>query len=183
MKENEIMDKYKDICQFLFLESNDDDVLRGKAYVKIANSAYTLSHMIFNAEDLLLDDLYIILDMMTSTMKHCIRMFPRTYDRSAVVLTIAILNVTRDLFENESLQSVPIRELMDKDVVIELVNDRLDTIIDLFNHDGPLDDSYLNEVGYNLGKNTIDILYKALKEKHTIHEHINIDISHRHDET
>lgn len=94
-----------------------------------------------------------------------------------------MLKAQKDLFENDVLESVPIRELVDRDVVIELVNERLDAIIDLFNHDGPLDVSYLNDVGYNLGKNTIDILYKALKEKHTIREHINIDITHRNDET
>jgi hypothetical protein len=110
-------------------------------------------------------------------------MFPQTYDGDAATLTIAMLKAQKDLFENDVLESVPIGELMDKDAIIELVNDRLDAIINMFNHDGPLDDSYLNDVGYNLGKNTIDILYKALKEKHTIREHINIDISHRPDET
>ena len=109
-------------------------------------------------------------------------MFPRTYEAAPATLTIAILKAQRDLFENDVLESVPVKELVDKDVVIELVNGRLDAIIDLFNHDGPLDDSYLNGVGYNLGRQTVDILYKALKEKHTIREHINIDISHRHDE-
>lgn len=174
----EIINKYKEICQFLF----DDDVLRAKVHQKIDNSINMLTS-IFDSEKLILEDLYNVLDTMSLTMRHCLFMFPRTYDSEAVVLTIAMLKAQRDLFENDSLQSVPIRKLIDKDVVIEIVNDRLDAIIDLFNHDGPLDDSYLNEVGYNLGKNTIDILYKALKEKHTIHEHINIDISHRNNET
>lgn len=177
----EILDKYKEICRALFIEDNDNEVLIAKVHRKIDITINTLES-IFDSEKLILDDLYNVLDIMSSTIRHCLYMFPRTYDGDAATLTIALLKAQRDLFENDVLESVPIRELMDKDVVIELVHERLDAIIDLFNHDG-LDDSYLNEAGYNLGKNTIDILYKALKEKHTIREHINIDISHRHDET
>lgn len=178
----EILDKYKEICQALFIEGIDDEVLIAKTHRKIDNSINMLSS-IFDSEKLILDDLYTVLDIMSSTIRHCLYMFPRTYDGDAATLTIAMLKAQRDLFENDVLEDVPIKELVDKDVVIELVNGRLDAIINMFNHDGPLDDSYLNDVGYNLGKNTIDILYKALKEKHTIREHINIDISHRHDET
>lgn len=176
----EILDKYKEICQALFIEGIDDEVLIAKAHRKIDNSINMLTS-IFDSEKLILDDLYTILDIMSSTIRHCLYMFPRTYD--AATLTIALLKAQKDLFESDVLESVPIRELVDKDVVIELVNDRLDAIIDLFNHDGPLDDSYLNEAGYNLGRQTVDILYKALKAKYTIREHINIDITHRHDET
>lgn len=178
----EILDKFKEICQVLFLEDNDDEVLIAKVHRKIDNSINTLVS-IFDSEKLILDDLYTVLDIMSSTIRHCLYMFPRTYDGDAATLIIAMLKAQRDLFESDALEDVPIKELVDKDVVIELINGRLDAIIDLFNHDGPFDDSYLNEVGYNLGKNTIHILYKALKEKHTIREHINIDISHRHDET
>lgn len=178
----EIIDKYKEICQVLFIEDIDDEVLIAKVRRKIDNSINMLTN-IFDSEKLIIDDLYTVLDIMSSTIRHCLYMFPRTYDGDAATLTIASLKAQKALFENDVLADVPIKELVDKDVVIELVNDRLDAIIDLFNHDGPLDDSYLNDVGYNLGKNTIDILYKALKEKHTIREHINIDISHRPDET
>lgn len=178
----EILDKYKEICQVLFIEDIDDEVLIAKVRRKIDNSINILTS-IFDSEKLIIDDLYTVLGIMSSTIRHCLYMFPRTYEGDAATLTISMLNVIRDLFESDSLESVPIRELMDKDVVIELVNDRLDAIIDLFNHDGPFDESYLNDIGYNLGRNTIDVLYKALKEKHTIREHINIDISHRHDET
>lgn len=178
----EILDKYKEICQVLFLEGIDDEVLIAKARRKIDNSINMLSS-IFDSEKLIIDDLYAVLDIMSSTIRHCLYVFPRTYDGDAATLTIAILKAQKDLFENDALESVPIGELMDKDVIIELVNGRLDAIIDLFNHDGPWDDSYLNNAGYNLGRQTVDILYKALKEKHTIREHINIDISHRHDET
>ena len=178
----EILDKYKEICQVLFMEDIDDEVLIAKVDRKIDNSINTLVSL-FDSEKLIIDDLYTVLDIMSSTIRHCLYMFPRTYEGDAATLTIAMLKAQRDLFENDVLESVPIRELVDRDVVIELVHERLDAIINMFNHDGPLDDSYLNEVGYNLGKNTIDILYKALKEKHTIREHINIDISHRHDET
>ena len=177
----EILDKYKEICQVLFIEDTDDEVLIAKVHRKIDNSINTLAS-IFDSEKLIIDDLYTVLDIMSSTIRHCLYMFPRTYDGDAATLTIALLKAQKDLFENDVLEDVPVKELVDKDVVIELVNGRLDAIIDLFNHDG-LDDSYLNDVGYNLGKNTIDILYKALKEKHTIREHINIDISHRNDET
>lgn len=177
----EILDKYKEICQVLFIEDIDDEVLIAKVRRKIDNSINMLTS-IFDSEKLIIDDLYTILGIMSSTIRHCLFMFPRTYDGDAATLTISMLNVIRDLFESDALESVPIRELVDKDVVIELVNDRLDAIIDLFNHDGPFDESYLNDIGYNLGRNTIDILYKALKEKHTIREHINIDISHRPDE-
>ena len=178
----EILDKYKEICQVLFLEGIDDEVLIAKSHRKIDNSINMLTS-IFDSEKLMLDDLYTVLDIMSSTIRHCLYMFPRTYEGDAVTLTIAILKAQRDLFESYALESVPVKELVDKDVVIELVNGRLDAIIDLFNHDGPLDDSYLNGVGYNLGRQTVDLLYKALKEKHTIREHINIDISHRSDET
>ncbi len=178
----EILDKYKEICQVLFIEDIDDEVLIAKVRRKIDNSINMLTS-IFDSEKLILDDLYTVLGIMSSTIRQCLYMFPRTYDGDAATLTISMLNVIRDLFESDALESVPIRELVDKDVVIELVNDRLDAIIDLFNHDGPFDESYLNDIGYNLGRNTINILYKALKEKHTIREHINIDISHRHDET
>lgn len=178
----EILDKYKEICQALFIEGIDDEVLIAKTHRKIDNSINMLTS-IFDSEKLIIDDLYTVLDIMSSTIRHCLYMFPRTYDGDAATLTIALLKAQKDLFESDVLEDVPIKELVDKDVIIELVNGRLDAIIDLFNHDGPLDDSYLNEAGYNLGKNTIDILYKALKEKHTIREHINIDISHRHDET
>ena len=178
----EILDKYKEICQVLSIEDTDDEVLIAKFHRKIDNSINMLTS-IFDSEKLIIDDLYAVLDIMSLTIRHCLYMFPRTYEGDTATLTIALLKAQRDLFENDVLESVPIRELMDKDVVIELVNGRLDAIIDLFNHDGPFDDSYLNEAGYNLGKSTIDILYKALKEKHTIREHINIDISHRHDET
>lgn len=177
----EILDKYKEICQVLFVEGIDDEVLIAKVHRKIDSSINMLTS-IFDSEQLIIDDLYTVLDIMSSTMRHCLYMFPRTYEGDPVTLTIAILKAQRDLFENDVLESVPVKELVDKDVVIELVNGRLDAIIDLFNHDGPLDDSYLNGVGYNLGRQTVDILYKALKEKHTIREHINIDISHRHDE-
>lgn len=178
----EILDKFKEICQVLFIEDIGDEVLIAKARRKIDNSINMLSS-IFDSEKLIIDDLYTVLDIMSSTIRHCLYMFPRTYDGDAATLTIAILKAQKDLFENDALESVPIGELMDKDVIIELVNGRLDAIIDLFNHDGPWDDSYLNNDGYNLGRQTVDILYKALKEKHTIREHINIDISHRHDET
>lgn len=178
----EILDKYKEICQVLFIEDIDDEVLIAKVRRKIDNSINMLTS-IFDSEKFIIDDLYTVLGIMSSTIRHCLYMFPRTYDGDAATLTISMLNVIRDLFESDALESVPIRELVDKDVVIELVNDRLDAIIDLFNHDGPFDESYLNDIGYNLGRNTIDILYKALKEKHTIREHINIDISHRPDET
>lgn len=175
----EILDKYKEICQVLFIEDIDDEVLTTKARRKIDNSINMLTS-IFDSEKLTLDDLYLILDIMRSTIRHCLYMFPRSYDGDAATLTIAMLNVMRYVFE-DSLESVPVKELMDKDVVIELVNGRLDAIIDLFNHDGPFDDSYLKDVGYNLGRQTVGILYKALKEKHTIREHINIDITHRND--
>lgn len=178
----EILDKYKEICQTLFIEDIDDEVLIAKVHRKIDNSINMLTS-IFDSEKLILDDLYTVLDIMSSTIRHCLYMFEGTYEGDAATLAIALLKAQRDLFENDVLESVPIRELVDKDVVIELVNDRLDAIIDLFNHDGPFDESYLNDIGYNLGRNTINILYKALKEKHTIREHINIDISHRHDET
>lgn len=178
----EILDKYKEICQVLFIEDIDDEVLIAKVHRKIDNSINMLTS-IFDSEKLILDDLYTVLDIMSSTIRHCLYMFPRTYDGDSATLTIVMLKAQRDLFESDALESVPIRELVDKDVVIEIVNDRLDAIIDLFNHDGPFDDSYLNDIGYNLGRNSVNILYKALKEKHTIREHINIDISHRHDET
>ena len=178
----EILDKYKEICQVLFIEDTDDEVLIAKVHRKIDNSINMLIS-IFDSEKLIIDDLYTVLDIMSSTIRHCLYMFPRTYDGDAATLTIALLKAQKDLLDSDVLQDVPVKELVDKDVVIELVNGRLDAIIDLFNHDGPLDDSYLNDVGYNLGKNTIDILYKALKEKHTIREHINIDITHRNDET
>ena len=178
----EILDKYKEICQVLFLEDTDDEVLIAKVHRKIDNSINMLIS-IFDSEKLIIDDLYTVLDIMSSTIRHCLYMFPRTYDGDAATLTIALLKAQRDLFENDVLESVPIRELVDKDVVIELVNGRLDVIIDLFNHDGPFDDSYLNDIGFDLGHQTAGTLYKALKEKHTIREHINIDISHRNDET
>ena len=178
----EILDKYKEICQALFIEDTDDEVLKAKVHRKIDNSINTLAS-IFDSEKLIIDDLYTVLDIMSSTIRHCLYMFPRTYDGDAATLTIALLKAQKDLFESDVLEDVPVKELVDKDVVIELVNGRLDAIIDLFNHDGPLDDSYLNDIGFDLGKNTIDILYKALKEKHTIREHINIDITHRNDET
>lgn len=177
----EILDKYKEICQTLFIEDIDDEVLIAKVHRKIDNSINMLTS-IFDSEKLILDDLYTVLDIMSSTIRHCLYMFPRTYEGDAATLAIALLKAQKDLFESDVLESVPIRELMDKDVVIELVSDRLDAIIDLFNHDGPFDDSYLNDIGYDLGRNSVDILYKALKEKHTIREHINIDISHRPDE-
>lgn len=177
----EILDKYKEICQVLFIEDNDDDVLVARVHRKIDDSINMLTS-IFDSEELIIDDLYTVLDTMSLTMRHCLYMFPRTYDGNAVTLTIAMLKSQRDLFENDVLESVPVRELVDKDVVIELVNGRLDAIIDLFNHDEPWDVTYLNEVGYNLGKNTIDILYKAMKAKYTIREHINIDITHRNKE-
>lgn len=175
----EILDKYKEICQVLFIEDIDDEVLTTKARRKIDNSINMLTS-IFDSEKLTLDDLYLILDIMRSTIRHCLYMFPRSYDGDAATLTIAMLNVMRYVFE-DSLESVPVKELMDKDVVIELVNGRLDAIIDLFNHGGPFDDSYLKDVGCNIGRHTVNILYKALKEKHTIREHINIDITHRND--
>jgi hypothetical protein len=178
----EILDKYKEICQVLFLEGIDDEVLIAKVHRKIDGSINILES-IFDSEKLILEDLYNVLDIMSSTIRHCLYMFPRTYDGDAATLTIALLKAQKDLFENDVLESVPVKELVDKDVVIELVNDRLDAIIDLFNHDGPLDDSYLNDVGFDLGHRTASALYKALKEKHTIREHINIDISHRPDET
>lgn len=178
----EILDKFKEICQVLFIEDIGDEVLIAKVHRKIDSTINTLES-IFDSEKLIIDDLYAVLDIMSSTIRHCLYMFPRTYDGDAATLTIASLKAQKDLFENDVLESVPVKELVDKDVVIELVNGRLDAIINMFNHDGPLDDSYLNDVGYNLGKNTIDILYKALKEKHTIREHTNIDISHRNDET
>lgn len=178
----EILDKYKEICQVLFIEDTDDEVLIAKVHRKIDNSIITLAS-IFDSEKLIIDDLYTVLDIMSSTIRHCLYMFPRTYEGDAATLTIALLKAQKDLFESDVLEDVPVKELVDKDVVIELVNGRLDAIIDLFNHDGPLDDSYLNDIGFDLGKNTIDILYKALKEKHTIREHINIDITHRNDET
>jgi len=163
----EILDKFKEICQVLFLEDIDDEVLIAKVHRKIDITIDTLES-IFDSEKLILEDLYNVLDIMSSTIRHCLYMFPRTYEGDAATLIIRMLKAQRGLFENDVLESVPVEELMDKDVVIELVNGRLDAIIDLFNHDGPFDDSYLYEVGYNLGKNTIDILYKALKEKHTI---------------
>jgi hypothetical protein len=178
----EILDKYKEICRVLFIEDIGDEVLIAKVHRKIDITIDTLES-IFDSEKLILDDLYTVLDIMSSTIRHCLYMFPRTYDGDAATLIIAMLKAQRDLFESDVLESVPIKELVDKDVVIELVNDRLDAIIDLFNHDGPFDESYLNDIGYKLGRNTIDVLYKALKEKHTIREHINIDISHRPDET
>ena len=178
----EILDKYKEICQVLFLEDTDDEVLIAKVHRKIDNSINMLIS-IFDSEKLIIDDLYTVLDIMSSTIRHCLYMFPRTYDGDAATLTIALLKAQRDLLENDVLESVPIRELVDKDVVIELVNGRLDVIIDLFNHDGPFDDSYLNDIGFDLGHQTAGTVYKALKEKHTIREHINIDISHRNDET
>lgn len=178
----EILDKYKEICQVLFLEDIDDEVLIAKVHRKIDNSIITLAS-IFDSEKLIIDDLYTVLDIMSSTIRHCLYMFPRTYDGDAATLIIAMLKAQKDLFESDVLEDVPIKELVDKDVVIELVNGRLDAIIDLFNHDGPLDDSYLNEVGYTIGHQTAGTLYKALKEKHTIREHINIDITHRNDET
>ena len=178
----EILDKYKEICQALFIEGIDDEVLIAKTRRKIDDSINMLTS-IFDSEKLILDDLYTVLDIMSSAIRHCLYMFPRTYDGDAATLTIALLKAQKDLFESDVLEDVPVKELVDKDVVIELVNGRLDAIISMFNHDGPLDDSYLNDIGYNLGRNTIDVLYKALKEKHTIREHINIDISHRPDET
>ena len=51
-------------------------------------------------------------------------MFPRTYEGDAATLAIALLKAQKDLFESDVLESVPIRELVDKDVVIELVNGR-----------------------------------------------------------
>jgi hypothetical protein len=178
----EILDKYKEICQALFLEGVDDEVLIAKTHRKIDNSISMLASF-FESNTLILEDLYNVLDIMSSTIRHCLYMFPRTYDGDAAALTIAMLKAQKDLFESDILESVPVKELVDKDVVIELVNDRLDAIISMFNHDGPLDDSYLNDVGFDLGHRTAGTLYKALKEKHTIREHINIDISHRHDET
>lgn len=178
----EILDKYKEICQVLFIEDNNDDVLVAKVHRKIDITIDTLES-IFDSEKLFLEDLYNVLDIMSSTIRHCLFMFPRSYDGDAATLTIAVLKTQRKLFESDELESVPVSELMDKDVVIELVNGRLDAIIDLFNQDGPFNDSYLKDVGYNLGRQTVGILYKAMKEKHTIHEHINIDIAHRNDET
>lgn len=178
----EILDKYKEICQVLFIEDNNDDVLVAKVNRKMDDSINMLTS-IFDSEKLFLEDLYNVLDTMSSTMRHCLFMFPRTYDGNAVTLTIAMLKAQRDLFESDELESVPVKELVDKNVVIELINDRLDAIISMFNHDGPWDDSYLKDVGFNLGHRTAAILYKAMKAKHTIREHINIDITHRHDET
>lgn len=149
----EILDKYKEICQVLFIEDTDDEVLIAKVHRKIDNSINTVVS-IFDSEKLIIDDLYTVLDIMSSTIRHCLYMFPRTYDGDAATLTIALLKAQKDLFESDVLEDVPVKELVDKDVVIELVNGRLDAIIDLFNHDGPLDDSYLNDVGYNLGKNS-----------------------------
>lgn len=177
----EILDKYKEICQVLFGDGIDDKLLIAKVYGKIYTSVNMLSS-IFDSEKLILNDLYLILDIMRATIRHCTFVFPKTYDDDAATLTIAMLNLTRDVLESDTLKHVPIRELIDRDVVIELINVNLDTIIKLFNHDGPLDDSYLSEIGYNISDNTIIILYKAL-EKHMIHEHINIDISHRNDKT
>lgn len=179
----EILDKYKEICQVLFIEDNEDvdDVLIAKVHRKIDDSINMLTS-IFDSEELIIDDLYTVLDTMSLTMRHCLFMFPRTYDGNAVTLTIAMLKAQRGLFENDVLESVPVRELVDKNVVIELVNDRLDAIISMFNHDGPWDESYLNYVGYSLGKNTVHILYKAMEAKYTIREHINIDITHRNKE-
>lgn len=119
----EILDKYKEICQTLFIEDIDDEVLIAKAYRKIDNSVNMLTS-IFDSEKLILDDLYTVLDIMSSTIRHCLYMFPRTYEGDAATLAIALLKAQKDLFESDVLESVPIRELVDKDVVIELVNGR-----------------------------------------------------------
>lgn len=78
----EILDKYKEICQVLFIEDIDDEVLKAKVHRKIDNSINTLAS-IFDSEKLIIDDLYTVLDIMSSTIRPCLYMFPRTYDGDA----------------------------------------------------------------------------------------------------
>ena len=58
----EILDKYKEICQVLFIEDTDDEVLIAKVHRKIDNSINTLAS-IFDSEKLIIDDLYTVLDI------------------------------------------------------------------------------------------------------------------------
>jgi len=123
----EILDKYKEICQALFIEGIDDEVLIAKVHRKIDDSINMLTS-IFDSEKLILDDLYTVLDIMSSTIRHCLYMFPRTYDGDAATLIIAMLKAQRDLFENDVLEDVPIKELVD------LYNHGINIIRDSVNH-------------------------------------------------
>lgn len=172
----EILKKYREICQFLFIEDETNEVLKVKIMRKL-DTAINIIEDIFGLEKLVLDDLYTVLDIMASNIRYCLCISTNSFDSDAATLAISMLKAMRELFENDSLQSVPIKELVDKDAIIELVNDRLDAIINIFNHEGPFDETYLSNIGYTLGRNTIDILYKSLKERHTIHT--SIDISHK----
>ena len=63
----EILDKYKEICQVLFVEGIDDEVLIAKVHRKIDSSINILTS-IFDSEQLIIDDLYTVLDIMSSTI-------------------------------------------------------------------------------------------------------------------
>ena len=109
----EILKKYRDICLVLFIEDEINEVLKAKIMRKLDN-ALNIIEDIFSLDKLILDDLYTILDIMSSNIRYCLCMEPNSYDSDAATLTIALLKATRDILENDSLQSVPVKELVDK---------------------------------------------------------------------
>lgn len=171
----DILNKYREIAYVLFVEDETNPVNCEKIKRRIEVSIKLIECVLEDTPTCDVHDLYEILDTMSTTLRHCLYQKPRSYDHDAATMVISMLNATKEIFDTEEMISM--KALVDKEAMMEILDQRMDCIIELFNHEGPFDDQFMTDLGYKLGTSLVEILSKSFKERHTIRE--SIDISHR----